>query len=49
MRRTWSVRPINLCTFGGKSAAKAGAREIPRVHKKNRRQYNERRKNNERF
>ena len=32
MRRTWNVRLINLCAFGGKSATKAGAREIPRVH-----------------
>ena len=26
------LRPINLCASGGKSAAKAGTREIPRVH-----------------
>ena len=32
MRRTWNVRWLNLCVSGGKSATKAGAREIPRVH-----------------
>ncbi len=28
------VRPINLCAFGGKSAVKAGIREILRIHTK---------------
>ena len=32
MGHTWMVRPINLCTFGPKSAVKAGIKEIPRVH-----------------
>ena len=31
MRRTWSVRRLNLGAPGGKSAAKMGAREFPRV------------------
>ena len=26
------LRPINLCASGRKSAAKAGARKIPRIH-----------------